>query len=54
MTSYTDRYTALTAQRAYTRAVAAGGLSVLLAPYALRVPVVPSQRRRVVAEVVAA
>ena len=48
MTSYTDRYTALTTQRAYTRAVAAGGLSVLLAPYSVRPVVsVPSQRRRV-------
>lgn len=43
--TYTDRYTALTAQRAYTRR----GLPALLAPYTMARPVVvPSQRRRVV------
>ena len=52
--TYTTRYRHLTAQRAYSRAVAAGGLSALLQPYTLRVPVVPSQRRRVLrAEVTA-
>lgn len=47
-TSYADRYRHLLAQRAYTRAVAVGGVCELLRPYSVRVPVVPLQRRRVV------
>ena len=45
--TYTAKYQTITTQRAYSRAVAAGGLSALLAPYRVApVPVVPSQRRR--------
>ena len=47
--NYTDRMAHLTTQRAYARDVARRGLSALLQPYTARpVPVVPSQRRRVV------
>lgn len=45
--TYTARYTALIAQRAYARDVAARGVAALLEPYTVRVPVVPLQRRRV-------
>mgnify|MGYP006217756105 CR=1 FL=1 len=48
MSTYAQRYQALTTQRAYTRAVAARGIPALLAPYSAHLPVVPSQRRRVV------
>lgn len=45
---YLARYEALKAQRAYSRDIAARGISALLAPYrVVPVPVVPSQRRRV-------
>lgn len=44
---FSDRYTALTTQRAYSRAVASGGLPALLVPYSVRpTPVIPTQRRR--------
>lgn len=46
--TYSQKYHQLTAQRAYTRRVAAGGVRALLAPYSLRVPTIPTQRRRVV------
>ena len=45
--TYTAKYQLITAQRADTRAVASRGLSALLQPYSVPVPVVPSQRRRV-------
>ena len=54
MTTYADKYRHLLAQRAYARRIAEGGVRALLAPYSLRVPVVPSQRRRVVRSEVSA
>ena len=45
--TYTQRYEALTTQRAYTRRVARRGLAALLAPYTVRPAVaIPAQRRR--------
>ncbi len=43
--TYTTRYRQLAEQRAYRRRVAALGLPALLAPYTMRRPFVPVQRR---------
>ena len=43
MTHTTSRYAA---QLAYARAIRDHGLPALLAPYTVRVPVIPTQRRR--------